>query len=68
MKVFYILTLFSCPVDVTNCDYLDYLPVKTQSYNTEVKCHSVGKTLVDAGEVIDYSCHRHEGESEVAAM
>lgn len=58
---FFVLTLFLCPSNVSECTHADMIPApKVYKFEQFKACDGTGQTLKDAGEIYDYKCHRHE--------
>jgi len=59
MEIF-ILTLFLCPANLTDCTHDQLVPEKTKQFEQFDACENLGKALVDLGEYDDHACRRHE--------
>lgn len=60
MTTVFVLTLFLCPAEFTECTHDQLVPAKTISFEQFDACENLGETLVDNGEYDDHACRRHE--------
>lgn len=60
MTTVFVLTLFLCPAEFTECTHNQLVPAKTISFEQFDSCEEMGKTLVDLDEYDDHACRRHE--------
>jgi hypothetical protein len=60
MTEIFVLTLFLCPAQFTECTHNQLVPAKTIYFEQFGACEEMGKTLVDLDEYDDHACRRHE--------
>lgn len=60
---FFALTLFSCPADLTKCEWFEMRLERTVIVDDQTICANLGDELVNKQKLYDeFKCNRHEGK------